>query len=59
MCSATAVEQEVWRCELHVKETELKISLLKEDELRAALRDAWRETRDAFRPLRLPCTRPR
>ena len=36
-------EIEVLRCDLNVKEIELKIAALKEDELRVKLRDAWRK----------------
>jgi phage shock protein A len=41
--AATAAEVEVIRCDLRVKEIELKIAQLKEDELKVKLRDAWRK----------------
>lgn len=40
---ATPAEIEVARCDLRVKEIELKMAALKEDELRVKLRDAWRK----------------
>ena len=40
---ATPAEVEVARCDLRVKEIELKMAALKEDELRVKLRDAWRK----------------
>ena len=39
----TPAEIEVARCDLRVKEIELKMATLKEDELRVKLRDAWRK----------------
>ena len=44
--AATAAEIEVARCDLRVKEIELKMASLKEDELRVKLRDAWRKEED-------------